>query len=84
MEHRWWLWMLVVVLVVVSAVDGQDLGTWEIVVENAGIASMHAAVTHYGTVVLLDRTNTGATQIALPSKAISLSLALPVSSFIET
>lgn len=47
---------------------GQDLGTWEIVVENAGIAAMHAAVTRYGTVVLLDRTNIGASQIALPSE----------------
>lgn len=46
---------------------GQDLGTWEVVVENAGIAAMHAGVTHYGTVVLLDRTNIGASQIALPS-----------------
>lgn len=47
---------------------GQDLGTWEIVVENAGIAAMHAAVTRYGTVVLLDRTNIGASQVALPSE----------------
>lgn len=30
---------------------------------------MHAAVTRYGTVVLLDRTNTGATEIALPGGA---------------
>lgn len=70
-KHRW-LWMQAILLVLVVAgsglvVQGQDLGTWEIVVENAGIASMHAAVTNYGTVVLLDRTNTGATQIALPS-----------------
>ncbi|XP_042496809.1 aldehyde oxidase GLOX [Macadamia integrifolia] len=34
-------------------------GTWELLVPNAGIASMHTAVTHYGTVVLLDRTNIG-------------------------
>jgi len=70
-KHRW-LWMLVAMLVSVGEemglADGQDLGTWEVVVENAGIASMHSAVTNYGTVVLLDRTNIGASQIALPSK----------------
>jgi len=71
-KHRW-LWTLVAMLAI-ELVHGQDLGTWEIVVENAGIASMHAAVTHYGTVVLLDRTNTGATQIALPSTSRTHSL----------
>jgi hypothetical protein len=49
---------------------GQDLGTWQLVVENAGIAAMHAGVTRFGTVVLLDRTNIGASQIALPSKCL--------------
>ncbi|KAL5550243.1 hypothetical protein UlMin_000419 [Ulmus minor] len=34
-------------------------GTWETLVENAGIASMHTAVTRFNTVVLLDRTNIG-------------------------
>lgn len=34
-------------------------GTWEVLVENAGIASMHTAVTRFNTVVLLDRTNIG-------------------------
>ncbi|KAJ7164864.1 hypothetical protein O6H91_19G022900 [Diphasiastrum complanatum] len=42
-------------------------GSWEILVQNAGIASMHSAVTHFGTVVLLDRTDIGASQIALPN-----------------
>lgn len=67
-KHRW-LWILVAMLSVgeMGLSDGQDLGTWEIVVENAGIASMHTAVTNYGTVVLLDRTNIGASQIALPN-----------------
>uniref|UniRef100_A0A5B7BK86 Aldehyde oxidase GLOX n=1 Tax=Davidia involucrata TaxID=16924 RepID=A0A5B7BK86_DAVIN len=34
-------------------------GTWELLVANAGIASMHTAVTRFNTVVLLDRTNIG-------------------------
>ncbi|KAJ7543511.1 hypothetical protein O6H91_09G041200 [Diphasiastrum complanatum] len=42
-------------------------GSWEILVHNAGIASMHTAVTHFGTVILLDRTDIGASQIALPN-----------------
>ncbi|GMH23061.1 hypothetical protein Nepgr_024904 [Nepenthes gracilis] len=37
-------------------------GTWELLVADAGIASMHTAVTHFGTVVLLDRTNNGPTR----------------------
>jgi hypothetical protein len=49
----------------VQVVEAQ--GSWEVVVENAGIASMHTAVTHYGTVVLLDRTDIGASQLPLPN-----------------
>lgn len=41
-------------------------GSWELLVENAGIASMHTAVTHYGNVVLLDRTDIGESRIPLP------------------
>ncbi|KAK6943587.1 Glyoxal oxidase, N-terminal [Dillenia turbinata] len=41
-------------------------GTWELLVPNAGIASMHTAVTRFGTVVLLDRTNIGPTRRLLP------------------
>lgn len=44
-----------------SVVDAQ--GSWQTVVNNAGIASMHTAVTHYGNVVLLDRTNIGPSQL---------------------
>lgn len=33
---------------------------------DVGIASMHTAVTHFGTVVLLDRTNIGPTRLLLP------------------
>ena len=44
-------------------IDAAPLGTWNLLVENAGIASMHTAVTHYDTVILLDRTNIGASRI---------------------
>jgi hypothetical protein len=44
----------------------QAQGSWEVVVENAGIASMHTAVTIYNTVVLLDRTDIGPPQLPLP------------------
>nr|XP_043635840.1 aldehyde oxidase GLOX [Erigeron canadensis] len=37
-------------------------GTWELLVPNAGISSMHTAVTRFNTVVLLDRTNIGPTR----------------------
>jgi len=40
-------------------------GYWETVVGNAGIATMHAAVSHDGNVVLLDRTNIGPSQLML-------------------
>nr|GFA56909.1 hypothetical protein [Tanacetum cinerariifolium] len=38
-------------------------GTWELLVANAGIASMHTAVTRFNTIVLLDRTNIGPTKL---------------------
>ncbi|KAJ8753866.1 hypothetical protein K2173_000120 [Erythroxylum novogranatense] len=41
-------------------------GTWEVLVADAGIASMHTAVTRFNTVVLLDRTNIGPTRKLLP------------------
>ncbi|CAO2837143.1 unnamed protein product [Amaranthus hypochondriacus] len=41
-------------------------GTWELLVPDVGIASMHTAVTHFGTVVLLDRTNIGPSRLLLP------------------
>jgi hypothetical protein len=40
-------------------------GSWEVLVQNAGISSMHTAVTHFGNVVLLDRTNIGPSQLPL-------------------
>ncbi|KAJ7520791.1 hypothetical protein O6H91_19G023000 [Diphasiastrum complanatum] len=56
-----------VVLLGVAPRSSVAQGSWEILVENAGIASMHSAVTHFGTVVFLDRTDIGASQIALPN-----------------
>ncbi|CAI8600939.1 unnamed protein product [Vicia faba] len=41
-------------------------GTWELLISNAGIASMHTAVTRFNTVLLLDRTNTGPSRKLLP------------------
>ncbi|KAG5042552.1 hypothetical protein AAZX31_03G061000 [Glycine max] len=41
-------------------------GTWELLVPDAGIASMHTAVTRFNTVVLLDRTNIGPSRKLLP------------------
>ncbi|KAK9077056.1 hypothetical protein SSX86_005391 [Deinandra increscens subsp. villosa] len=41
-------------------------GTWELLVANAGIASMHTAVTRFNTVILLDRTHIGPTRKRLP------------------
>ncbi|KAH8932968.1 hypothetical protein BDL97_18G007100 [Sphagnum fallax] len=39
--------------------------TWTLLLENAGIASMHTAVTYLGPVIFLDRTDIGPSQIAL-------------------
>lgn len=61
-----WVMLVVVVLAGVSQSDGQG-GSWEQLVENAGIASMHTAITHYNTAIFLDRTNIGASEIALPN-----------------
>lgn len=47
-------------------VRGQDLGTWQLLLPNAGIAAMHTALTRYGTLVMIDRTDIGASQINLP------------------
>lgn len=48
-----------------SLVDGGG-GSWELLLQNAGIASMHTALTHFGTLVLLDRTDIGASLLNLP------------------
>ncbi|EFJ28737.1 hypothetical protein SELMODRAFT_411320 [Selaginella moellendorffii] len=43
----------------------QQPGRFNIVLQNAGISSMHTAVTHYGNVIFLDRTNIGPSAINL-------------------
>lgn len=66
-----WLWLpllrFLVTVCLVREATAQLPGSWEVLLENAGIASMHSAVTHFGNVVLLDRTDIGASQIDLPS-----------------
>ncbi|KAG8376959.1 hypothetical protein BUALT_Bualt09G0118300 [Buddleja alternifolia] len=42
-------------------------GEWELLVPDAGIASMHTAVTRFNTVVLLDRTHIGPSRKLLPT-----------------
>ncbi|KAK7382615.1 hypothetical protein VNO80_01552 [Phaseolus coccineus] len=41
-------------------------GSWEMLVPDAGVASMHTAVTRFNTAVLLDRTNIGPSRKLLP------------------
>jgi hypothetical protein len=53
-------------LALVQFLQVEAQGSWEVVVENAGIASMHTAVTIYNNVVLLDRTDIGPSQLPLP------------------
>lgn len=50
----------------VSLIEAQQ-GTakWALVNSNAGIASMHTAVTHTGMVLFLDRTDIGPSEISL-------------------
>ncbi|KAM7468032.1 hypothetical protein LguiB_015594 [Lonicera macranthoides] len=57
-------WNFLLLFVISTAtVSLADLpGKWDLLVENAGIASMHTAVTRFNTVVLLDRTNIGPTR----------------------
>ena len=45
--------------------DEGAIGSWQLLLQNAGIASMHTGVTHLGNVIMLDRTNIGASQINL-------------------
>ncbi|KAL6534319.1 hypothetical protein OROHE_013244 [Orobanche hederae] len=52
--------LLLLVLFFIAARAAADLpGVWELLVPDAGIASMHTAVTRFNTVVLLDRTHIG-------------------------
>lgn len=60
----WFFWLAASCITRVHAQGG---GSWQLLVKNAGIASMHTALTHFGTVVLLDRTDIGPSQINLPN-----------------
>lgn len=55
-----------VFIILISRTFADLPGTWELLVPNAGIASMHTAVTRYNTVILLDRTNIGPSRKLLP------------------
>ncbi|KAJ7108896.1 hypothetical protein O6H91_Y572600 [Diphasiastrum complanatum] len=56
-----WMWACFLTAI------AQGQGTWKLLVQNAGISSIHTAVTHFGTVVLLDRTDIGPSMIKLPN-----------------
>lgn len=57
---------LVTLQLVVLEVEAAP-GVWRVVTKNAGVAAMHAAVTPgVGSVVLLDHTNTGPSNITFP------------------
>ncbi|GMI71277.1 GALACTOSE OXIDASE-LIKE 2 [Hibiscus trionum] len=60
-----WLLQIFIFTIILTA-RAQLPGTWELLVPNAGIASMHTAVTRFNTVVLLDRTNIGPSRKMLP------------------
>ncbi|KAE8717330.1 POX family protein, putative isoform 1 [Hibiscus syriacus] len=63
-SSRWLLQILIFTFM--FKVRAQLPGTWELILPNAGIASMHTAVTRFNTVVLLDRTNIGPSRKMLP------------------
>ncbi|GLT37521.1 hypothetical protein SLA2020_118320 [Shorea laevis] len=56
----------IVMLCLIAVAVAQLPGKWELLVSNAGIASMHTAVTRFNTVVLLDRTDIGPSRKMLP------------------
>ncbi|KAG6558089.1 hypothetical protein Mapa_000270 [Marchantia paleacea] len=61
-----WSVRLRTILVLIAFVQVQGQGSWKLLSENVGIASMHTAVTHYGSVIMLDRTNIGPSNITFP------------------
>ncbi|KAJ7525438.1 hypothetical protein O6H91_17G051000 [Diphasiastrum complanatum] len=65
--HRsvWILLFLWCVIYCVALVHSE--GTWEVLVPNAGVSSMHAVVTRFGNVVIFDRTDVGPSKINLPN-----------------
>ncbi|KZV15549.1 glyoxal oxidase-related protein [Dorcoceras hygrometricum] len=65
---------LLLLLLFFTVTRAADLpGEWELLVADAGISSMHTAVTRFNTVVLLDRTPqwpiTGTTPAQIPLPA---------------
>ena len=59
----------VVAVLMVLAMVGLPVAEaqWALLSSNAGISSMHSMVTHYDQVLMLDRTNIGASAIKLPN-----------------
>eukprot|EP01018_Ginkgo_biloba_P022438 Gb_27173 [translate_table: standard] len=69
-NKRWVHGMVLIMLLnctLWSRVAMQPTGTWQLLLNNAGIASMHSAVTRFNTVIMLDRTNIGPSRINLPN-----------------
>lgn len=64
---------LCLLAVAATGVGGQQVlqGSWEVMVPNAGIASMHTAISRYGHAILLDRMSSGPSQIDLTSSECS-------------
>lgn len=59
--------LLLLIFLAAGLTAAADLpGVWELLVSDAGIASMHTAVTRFNTVVLLDRTHIGPSRKLLP------------------
>jgi hypothetical protein len=60
-------WVVLVLTASLCQLADAQGGTWDLLLKNAGIASMHTMITHYNTAILLDRTNIGKSQIRLPN-----------------
>ncbi|XP_075491906.1 aldehyde oxidase GLOX-like [Primulina tabacum] len=59
--------LILLLLVFFTVTRAADLpGEWELLVADAGISSMHTAVTRFNTVVLIDRTHIGPSRAPLP------------------
>eukprot|EP00249_Psilotum_nudum_P009807 c22165_g1_i1 orf=648-2309(+) len=61
----WEQTILIMATVLVIELGRGQPGSWQVLLQNAGIASMHTTVTQYDNVVFLDRTNIGPSQIDL-------------------
>lgn len=57
---------LYVSLVLNSAHAGVLPGSWELLVENAGVSAMHMTITPANTLIMYDRTDYGASELQLP------------------